>query len=109
MGHFNTSAINRPLNVCFNFIFLYFYYEIHSDCGILKSLVNGFRMLQNEIVCSLGSFNTLCIHCGGDENIREAPNEFPICTKCVTEKRYLKRSRIESLLQKNDNSFYTSC
>ena len=38
-------------------------------------------------------YDSICIHCGGDDNIREEPNVFPICLKCINEKKLPKKKQ----------------
>ena len=40
---------------------------------------------------SVGTYEIICIHCRSDEGVREEPHLYPICSKCIENKKQPKR------------------
>ena len=87
------------------FVFEDVQYSCGGDVHDIDVSENDLPILQNVFVkrnhtCkslveipyySVGEYEVICIHCGTDEGIREDPHLYPICLRCVGDKKQAKK------------------
>ena len=83
--------------------------DIHCiDASEIDTAFIGKLFIRMNLVCktmieipyySVG-YDSICIYYGGDDDIREEPNEFLICLKCINEKKLPKKKQYRKFTAK---------